>query len=47
VLAGSALGNFLSAFIHDAFLGLPKDKSFGVVISPSKGGATAELYFIF
>jgi membrane-associated phospholipid phosphatase len=47
VLAGASLGNFLSAFIHDAFLGLSKDKSFGVVISPSKGGAVAELYFGF
>lgn len=47
VLVGAALGHFLSAFIHDAFLGLPKDKSFGVIISPSKGGAVAELYFGF
>ena len=47
VLVGSALGNFLSAFIHDAFLGPSRDKSFGVVISPSKGGAVAELYFAF
>jgi membrane-associated phospholipid phosphatase len=47
VLVGAALGHFLSAFIHDAFLGLSKDKSFGVAISPSKGGAVAELYFGF
>ena len=44
VLVGAALGNFLSAFIHDAFLGLSKDKRF-VVISPLKGGAMAELCF--
>ena len=48
VLAGAGLGNFLSAFIHDAFLGLPEEKRFGVVISPlKKGGAVAELYFGF
>jgi membrane-associated phospholipid phosphatase len=43
VLVGAALGHFLSAFIHDAFLGLPKDKI--IVISPLKGGAMAELCF--
>jgi hypothetical protein len=47
VLAGAALGHFLSAFIHDAFLGLPEDKRFGLVIFPLKGGATAELSFAF
>jgi len=48
VLVGAALGNFLSALIHDAFLGLPEEKRFGVVISPlKKGGAVAELYFGF
>jgi membrane-associated phospholipid phosphatase len=44
VLVGAALGHFVSAFIHDAFLGLPKDKRF-IVISPLKRGAMAELYF--
>jgi len=46
VLVGAALGNFLSAFIHDAFLGLHKDNRF-VVISPLKGGAMAEMCFGF
>ena len=46
VLVGAALGNFLSAFIHDALLGLPKDKRF-IAISPLKGGAMAEFYFTF
>jgi hypothetical protein len=42
------LGNFLSAFIHDAFLGLPKDKGFFFVIHPLDGrGAMAELNFAF
>jgi membrane-associated phospholipid phosphatase len=44
VLVGAALGHFLSAFIHDAFLGLSKDKWF-LVISPLKRGAMAELRF--
>jgi membrane-associated phospholipid phosphatase len=47
VLAGAALGYFLSAFIHDAFLGLPEDMRFGFVIFPWKGGGLARLHFGF
>jgi hypothetical protein len=45
VLAGAALGNFLSATVHDAFLNLPKDKGYGFGIFPLKGGVMAELCF--
>lgn len=37
----------LTAFIHDAFLGLPEDKRFGFVILPLKGGATTGFFFAF
>jgi membrane-associated phospholipid phosphatase len=47
VLVGAALGHFLGAFIHDAFLGLPENKRLGFVISPLKGGGEVELYFSF
>lgn len=45
VLAGAALGNFLSATVHDSFLNLPKEKTYGFSISPLKGGVMAGLYF--
>jgi len=45
VLAGAALGNFLSATVPDSFLNLPKDKTYGFSISPLKGGVMAGLYF--
>jgi membrane-associated phospholipid phosphatase len=47
VLAGAALGHFLSAFIHDACIGIPKADRFQLVIMPSKGGAMAYLYVPF
>jgi membrane-associated phospholipid phosphatase len=47
VLAGAALGHFLSAFIHDAFIGIPKADRFQLVIMPSEGGAMAYLYMPF
>jgi membrane-associated phospholipid phosphatase len=47
VLAGAALGNFISVIVHDSFLGLPERKGFGFSISPLKRGAMAELYFTF
>jgi len=47
VLAGAALGNFLSVFIHDAFMGLPKDDRLGFYILPSKHGAMIGLSFGF
>ena len=45
VLAGAALGRFLSATVHDSFLNLPKDKTYGFGVFPLKGGAMAGLYF--
>jgi membrane-associated phospholipid phosphatase len=45
VLAGFAIGNFLSATIYDSFTGLPERKSFGFLISPWNRGAKAELFF--
>jgi membrane-associated phospholipid phosphatase len=36
VLAGAALGHFLSAFIYDAFMGLPENERFGFYLLPSK-----------
>jgi membrane-associated phospholipid phosphatase len=47
VLAGAALGHFLTAFIHDAFLNLPEDGSIDFSIYPMKGGAGLELCFRF
>jgi membrane-associated phospholipid phosphatase len=47
VLAGAALGHFLSAFIHDAFIGIPKADRFQLVIMPSKSGAMAYIYVPF
>jgi len=47
VLAGAALGHFLSAFIHDAFLGLPEDKKFDFAIFAYKNGAMARVLFAF
>jgi membrane-associated phospholipid phosphatase len=38
VLAGYALGHFLSAFINDAFLGLDKEKAPQLTIEPSRKG---------
>ena len=45
VLAGAALGNFLSATVHDSFLNLPKDKTYGFGIFPMRSGMMAQLYF--
>ena len=47
VLAGAALGHFLTAFIHDAFLGLPAEDKFSFVIISLDGGAAAQLSFHF
>jgi membrane-associated phospholipid phosphatase len=47
VLAGAALGHFISAFVHDAFIGLPQDNRVSFTISPLKRGAMAELYVTF
>ena len=45
VLAGAALGNFLSTTVHDSFLNLPKEKTYGFGIFPTEGGVMAQLYF--
>jgi membrane-associated phospholipid phosphatase len=47
VLAGAALGHFLSAFIYDGFMGLPEHKRWGLYVSPTKGGAMIGLSFGF
>jgi len=47
VLAGAALGHFLSAFIHDAFLGLPENEGVRFSVIPFEGGAMAQLSFHF
>jgi len=47
VLAGAALGNFLTTFIHDAFLNLPEDSSMGFFIEPSPRGVTAAVSWEF
>lgn len=47
VLAGAALGHFLTAFIHDAFLNLPEDSNVDFAVFPVKGGAGVELVFRF
>jgi len=47
VLVGAALGHFLSAFIYDAFFGLPKNEGVKFSVVPSEGGAMAQLSFHF
>jgi membrane-associated phospholipid phosphatase len=47
VLAGAALGHFLSAFIHDAFMGLPRDNRLSFDVLPSKHGVIIGLSFAF
>ena len=47
VLAGAALGHFLSAFIHDAFLGLPDTNRFHLIILPAKDSTQVEVSFSF
>jgi membrane-associated phospholipid phosphatase len=47
VLAGAALGNFITTFIHDAFLNLPEDSSLGFFIQPSPSGVTAAVSIEF
>jgi len=47
VLAGAALGHFFSAFIHDAFMGLPRDNSLSFDVLPSKHGVMIGLSCAF
>jgi hypothetical protein len=39
VLAGAALGHFMTAFIHDAFMNLPEDRDVDFAVFPVEGGA--------
>lgn len=47
VLAGAALGTFLSSFIHDAFLPTPEDDRFQFLVFPQQDGASVQLAFSF
>jgi hypothetical protein len=47
VLAGAALGHFLTAFIHDAFMNLQQDGNIDIVAFPVKRGAGIALAFRF
>ena len=47
VLAGAALGHFLSAFIYDAFMGVSEDERLGLYVLPSKHGVMIGLSFGF
>ena len=47
VLAGAALGTFLSSFIHDAFMGAPEDDRFQFLIFPQKDGGSIQIAFSF
>lgn len=38
VLAGACLGNFVTTFIHDAFMNLPDDSGFSFYLEPSPRG---------
>jgi hypothetical protein len=45
VLVGAGLGHFLSAFIYDAFMGLPEHERLGLYVSPRKHGGMIGLSF--
>lgn len=47
VLAGAALGSFLTTFIYDAFLPTPEDDRFQFLIFPQKDGASVQIAFSF
>jgi hypothetical protein len=47
VLAGAALGHFLTAFIHDAFMNLPEDGNVDFVVFPVRKGAGVALALRF
>jgi membrane-associated phospholipid phosphatase len=47
VLAGAAIGHFLSAFIHDAFLGLPEKSGPAVAVTPLLDGGILEVSWSF
>jgi membrane-associated phospholipid phosphatase len=47
VLLGAALGHFFSAFLYDAFMGIPEHKRWGLYVSPTRGGAMIGASFGF
>jgi membrane-associated phospholipid phosphatase len=47
VLAGAALGNLVTTFIHDAFLNLPEHSDFGFYLEPSPRGVSLTLSWDF
>jgi hypothetical protein len=47
VLVGAALGYFLTAFIHDAFMNLPEDGKVDFAVIPLEDGAALGLAFHF
>jgi membrane-associated phospholipid phosphatase len=47
VLAGAALGHFISVFFYDAFMGIPEHKRWGFYVSPTRGGAMIGVSFGF
>jgi hypothetical protein len=47
VLAGAALGHFLTAFIHDAFMNLPEDSDAEFAVFAGDNGAGIELALRF
>ncbi len=47
VLAGACLGNFVTTFIHDAFMNLPEDSGFSFYIEPSPSHIFAGVSFEF
>jgi membrane-associated phospholipid phosphatase len=48
VLAGAAIGHFLTAFIHDSFLGLPEESYlFHLEFAPVKKGALLSVGWSF
>jgi hypothetical protein len=47
VLAGAALGHLITAFIHDAFMNLPKDGSVDVAVTPLEGGGAVSVGWRF
>jgi hypothetical protein len=47
VLAGAALGNFISVFSYDTFMGMDEPTDAAVSIEPSRRGAVVTLYIGF
>jgi len=47
VLAGAALGSFITRFIHDAFLGLDRNRSVELAVAPGSHGLFYLLRFKF